>query len=497
MTHSTSTPRILVIDDNQDIHLDFRKILKNDDQDDELLEMDALFGDSSSTPSFTQKIRIDSAYQGEEGFEKVKAALNEGCPYSLAFIDVRMPPGWDGIKTTQKIWEIDPEIQVVVCSAYSDYSWQEIIHQLQHTSRFLVLKKPFESIEVRQLVSTLHQRWHDARHDLLTGLLNRRAFMDHFHRQKLACDDEGGQLSCVMIDLDFFKRVNDDFGHAAGDAVLRSVSQVLIENSRPGDIVCRYGGEELCALLRNADEKTALEWADRVRDLIAKTEVAKVNDSPIFVTSSFGVCELDPSSMTPEVAMENADAALRTAKERGRNQVITHRMISEGRVLTGATKFLHLFDGILASDIMHPISSVNQDASITEAANNLTNNSISSVPVVNSDGELIGQLSERDVLQSYMANETNKVDAQQIMNSSVVCYPETTSLQEIFEFLVRVSIPQVVVAREGRPIGVIGRSSLLNWLVEQGYSPDESTHPIPFGLPGPLPNIDSVDSSPN
>lgn len=480
MSQTKSTPRILIIDDNRDIHQDFRKILRNESQDDELSELDELFGDSSSKSSYTQEIEIDSAYQGEEGYEKVQAALNEGRPYSLAFIDVRMPPGWDGIKTTQKIWEIDPEIQVVVCSAYSDYSWQEIIHQLQHTSRFLVLKKPFESIEVRQLVSTLHQRWYDARHDPLTGLLSRRAFMDHFHRQEIACNQEGESLSCVMIDLDFFKRVNDDYGHAAGDAVLQSVAKLLLQHSRPGDIVCRYGGEELCALLRNTSESAATEWADRVRELIATTEVANVSGTPVFVTSSFGICELDFESMTPEQAMENADIALRTAKERGRNRVITHSMITEGKVITGETKFFHLFDGILASDIMRPISSVNHDATLEEVAGNLANHSVSSVPVVNSDGKLIGQLSERDILQSFMVDEQEGIDAQQMMNSSVVCYPETTSLQEIYEFLVRVSIPQVVVARQGRPIGVVARSSLLDWLVSQGFAPamDDSGNPV-------------------
>ncbi len=481
MYHFHTDPRILVIDDNQDIHTDFQKILKNQAPiDDELLELDELFSDAPERPEVQQQqIQIDSAYQGQEGFEKVKASLAEGLPYSLAFVDVRMPPGWDGIKTVQKIWEVDPDIQVVICSAYSDYSWQEIINELKHTSRFLVLKKPFESIEVRQLVSTLHQRWYDARHDALTGLVNRRAFMDHFQRQKSITEQQGTQLSCVMIDLDFFKRVNDDHGHSVGDEALCTVAKILHDNSRPGDIVSRYGGEELCVLLKNADEKMAFDWADRVRQTIANTRVAKALENPIFITSSFGVCEFNTSTMTLEQAMDGADRALRMAKDLGRNQVVTHQMVSEGCVTNSESQINHVFDGVHAKDVMNPMSLVQQEVTLKEALNKLLNDGTTSAPVINAEGEITGQLTERDILQSLMAQQLNQTAVQDVM-TSVVCYPESTALQEIFEFLVRVSIPQVVVTRDGRPIGVIARRSLLKWLLNQGFSTEKQSEPLPI-----------------
>lgn len=469
--NANSNPRILIIDDNPEIHRDFRKVLcRNLSSDNELDELEALFGDEPVDPrSRAPEIQVDSAHQGQEGIDMVRAALEEGRPYSLAFIDVRMPPGLDGIQTTKKIWELDPEIQVVVCSAYSDYSWQDIIHELTHTSRFLVLKKPFESIEVRQLAATLHQRWEDSRYDLLTGLVNRRAYMDHFQLQKKNSFENKTPLSCIMIDLDYFKRVNDDHGHAAGDDVLRSVSQILIDNSRPGDIVCRYGGEELCVLLKNADEAHAIEWADRVRQKIATTAVATVDGDPIHVSSSFGVYQLENNEIECASALEFADTALRAAKSMGRNRVVAYSVISEGELQANVEPCLASLEGITASSVMNPIPSIPQNATIQECAQQLMKHCISSAPVVSSDGKVIGQLTECDLLKSFTDESSESLAALDVMNSSVVCYPESTPLHEIFRFLIRVAIPHVVVVRDNCPTGVIARSTLLSWLYAESF----------------------------
>ena len=102
---------------------------------------------------------LDSAQQGEEGIDKVFAALQEELPFALAFVDVRMPPGIDGIETTEKMFQIDPRLHVVICTAYSDHSWKKIIDRLGHTDRLLILKKPFDSIEVRQLALAMTTKW--------------------------------------------------------------------------------------------------------------------------------------------------------------------------------------------------------------------------------------------------------------------------------------------------------------------------------------------------
>ena len=150
--------RILIVDDNTSIHADFRNILCPDNSDDAAAnEMEAvLFGENKPEE---MSFELDSAYQGQEGFEMVKRALAENRPYALAFVDVRMPPGWDGIETIARIWEVDPELQIVVCTAYADYSWEEMRAKVGQPDSLLVLKKPFDNIEVQQLAHGLTKKW--------------------------------------------------------------------------------------------------------------------------------------------------------------------------------------------------------------------------------------------------------------------------------------------------------------------------------------------------
>ena len=103
--------------------------------------------------------QIDSATQGQEGLRMVEQAANEDRPYSLAFVDVRMPPGWDGIETVARIWEKFPELPVVICTAYSDYSWSEMISKLGHSDNLVILRKPFEAVEVLQLAHAFTRKW--------------------------------------------------------------------------------------------------------------------------------------------------------------------------------------------------------------------------------------------------------------------------------------------------------------------------------------------------
>lgn len=152
--------RVLLIDDNHAVHADFRKVLVAESKSSSDLDAEEalLFGSSERLTSSVH-FRVDSAYQGEEGFEKVRQAQKEGQPYAMAFIDMRMPPGWDGVVTANKIWEIDPDIQVVICTAYSDYSWNDMLDSIGEGDRMVVLKKPFEPIEVLQLAKMLTEKW--------------------------------------------------------------------------------------------------------------------------------------------------------------------------------------------------------------------------------------------------------------------------------------------------------------------------------------------------
>ena len=153
--------RILVIDDNESIHKDFREILEVGGGETAALEeaKSAIFGDTGTKESEFEGFEIDSAFQGQQGLEMVKQALAADRPYAIAFVDVRMPPGWDGIETIGHIWAEYPELQVVICTAYSDYQWSDIIDTLGQTDKLLILKKPFDNVEVRQLASAMCEKW--------------------------------------------------------------------------------------------------------------------------------------------------------------------------------------------------------------------------------------------------------------------------------------------------------------------------------------------------
>jgi diguanylate cyclase (GGDEF)-like protein/PAS domain S-box-containing protein len=150
--------RILLVDDLAGIHEDFRKILcvpvtTTDLDADESL----LFG--RPTRIAPLRFEMDSAFQGAEALEMHDASLLAGNPYAMAFIDMRMPPGWDGVETAERLWQLDPRLQVVFCTAFSDHSWSDVLTRLDVRDRLLILKKPFDTIEVYQLANALTTKW--------------------------------------------------------------------------------------------------------------------------------------------------------------------------------------------------------------------------------------------------------------------------------------------------------------------------------------------------
>ncbi|QRN93950.1 response regulator [Archangium violaceum] len=160
MSNCVSKKRILVIDDSEAIHTDFRRILcpeprKSRDDLDELEE--ALFGSNPAQdhPSSESEFEVDSAFQGQEGVAKVNESLTRGHPYSLIFLDYRMPPGWNGAETLRRLRLVSPSLRVVLCSAYSDYSWGELVQEFGRSQLLTELRKPFNGPQVRQLAISL------------------------------------------------------------------------------------------------------------------------------------------------------------------------------------------------------------------------------------------------------------------------------------------------------------------------------------------------------
>jgi len=152
--------RILIVDDNPAIHEDFRRILcRGQELSEALTSAKTLLFDEEPAPFPQTCFEIGSAHQGTEGMAMMQQAVEAGRPYALAFVDVRMPPGWDGVETISRIWKMYPDLQIVICTAYSDYSRGEMIGQLGKTDSLVILKKPFDNIEVLQLAHALTEKW--------------------------------------------------------------------------------------------------------------------------------------------------------------------------------------------------------------------------------------------------------------------------------------------------------------------------------------------------
>jgi diguanylate cyclase (GGDEF)-like protein len=463
---SEHTHRILIIDDQAAIHEDYRKILGEQPSTSSVQALDKaaadLFGDDPATFVEWEGFELDSAYQGQEGLELVQRSIAERRPYSVAFVDIRMPPGWDGIETIRHIWEVDPEILVVICSAYSDYSWQEMVRELGRNDRYLILKKPFDNIEVRQCAMALSERWSVSRTDVLTGLLNRRAFRSYLDLEWARSARHQFSLACAMLDLDYFKRVNDTVGHPAGDVVLKNVARMLQMKCRASDFVCRYGGEEICVLLTHTNEQAATTWAENARRDIEALRVA-IGDRSVAVTASIGVAERLAEDDSTQRLIERADQALMRAKAIGRNRVVSFSTMTPTLALPGKCGCrVNPWAGVTLGDVMSaPVVSLKAAIPVREATQILLQFGISSMPVVDPDGALVGVLSESDLLTCLASPDTWSMPIDGIMRREVVSYQEDTPLQSICEFLSCAAVERVFIVRDGRPIGVVTRGRLL------------------------------------
>jgi diguanylate cyclase (GGDEF)-like protein len=346
---STPTWRILVIDDNEAIHADFRKILTSRGPSPDLAgDEAALFGQTESAAQ-RDRFEIDSALQGKVGYEKAVAAVAEGKPYHLAFVDMRMPPGWDGVETIQKLWTADPKLHVVICSAYSDYSWERIISALGTTDRLLILKKPFDELEVRQIATALTAKWlattqaqvkfaemdqlvqlrtaelkRVALIDKLTGLPNRELLTDRLNQLiHQSRRDPTRKFAVLFLDFDRFKVVNDSLGHAVGDLLLIAIADRLSNETRGTDTVAslgtaaRLGGDEFIVVLDNLrDHHDAARVTERLME--ALTAPYTVGGHVVHATVSAGVTTNAVGYANPDDMIRDADTAMYRAKAAGR-----------------------------------------------------------------------------------------------------------------------------------------------------------------------------------
>jgi diguanylate cyclase (GGDEF)-like protein len=335
--------RILVIDDNLAIHDDFRKVLtlgREREGHGAFLSAEAILLGEAPVSVERPNFDVDFAAQGRDGVLMAQRALAEGQPYGMAFVDMRMPPGWDGLETIEHLWAVDPYIQVVICSAHSDYDWIEVLGRLGHSDQLLVLRKPFEPIEVLQCAAALSRKWQNectmrgqvasleqvvsvrtegleaanqqlrqlATHDALTGLPNRVLLDDRLTLAIAQADRDGHAFAVLLCDLDRFKLINDSLGHRLS-GVVRNI-----------DMVARLGSDEFVLLLSSvADRGEAEEIAHRAIDaLTPPVEIAGIG---IHSSPSIGIALYPDDGTTIETLLARADAAKYAAKQRGRSSV--------------------------------------------------------------------------------------------------------------------------------------------------------------------------------
>ena len=200
--------RVLLVDDTEQIHEDYRKVLGaiGKDESSELASRrTALFGDDKPVAAARPSLELDSAFQGQEALDKVTEAMAIERPYAMAFVDVRMPPGWDGIETVRRIWQVDSRLEVVFCTAYSDYQWDDVLKLLGQSDRMLILKKPFDSVEVQQLAAALTEKWNLARKaqlqiDEMEEIIARRT--EEIERSQQETESLLSSISSVLVGID-------------------------------------------------------------------------------------------------------------------------------------------------------------------------------------------------------------------------------------------------------------------------------------------------------
>ncbi len=351
--------RILVVDDNKSIHDDFRKILSPSSGAEsaaiDSLEQ-SLFGAAQVKPVSTNApdYVIESAYQGEQALDMVRKAARDGSPYALCFMDVRMPPGWDGIQTIAQIWKEFPYTEMVICTAYSDYSWDEIVEKLGNTDRLLFLSKPFDAISVKQMALTLVKKWvlgeearnyvsrlerevnertaqlqellvevnhknreleHLALHDTLTGLSNRTLFNDRLHYSINCAMRDNQKFGVLLLDLDRFKEVNDAHGHLVGDRLIQEIAIRLRDALRNSDTVARLGGDEFAVILHNVTADYCGLVANKIKQWLVPPVV--VDNLSLIVGASVGAAIYPDHGDDPVALLKNADVAMYEAKRAG------------------------------------------------------------------------------------------------------------------------------------------------------------------------------------
>jgi diguanylate cyclase len=346
MTENGNPPiRVLVVDDEPAIVDAYRQIFSGPSEDAAAARRNLgakLFG---AAPTVTRlrlpsnALTFEAVYcQGAEAaLAAVRDALAASKPFAVAFLDMRMAPGPDGIWAAAHIREIDPEIEIAICTAYSDIDPIDIGGRVPPEDKLSYLQKPFHPHEVRQMAIALASKWRAERRiaklayfDSLTGLPNREQAHQRLRSALSSGQQQQRMLAVMYIDLDNFKRINDTLGHAIGDEVLicaaerlrkalragtdRAGDALAVAVERPGDIG-RLGGDEFMVVLPDiGSSENAAQVAERlISTLQAPMTLSK---HTVVITPSVGIAMSPTDGSDAETLLRHGDLAMYFAKRR-------------------------------------------------------------------------------------------------------------------------------------------------------------------------------------
>lgn len=250
---------------------------------------------------------------------------------NMAVLDWMMP-GMDGVEICRRLRRLTLPNYVYVILLTARSKREDVINGLESGADDYIIK-PFNPEELksrlkigRRIIELEHRILRLASTDYLTGLLNRRAFLERLERELNRCEREFSNVGIIIIDIDHFKKVNDNYGHQVGDMVLQEFSSTLVKLCRVYDFIGRYGGEEFIVCLPGADKWNTYQIAERIRSTIENAEILLPDKkNSVSVTASFGIASVEPGQVkSADRLINEADEALYQAKDQGRNRIVMY-----------------------------------------------------------------------------------------------------------------------------------------------------------------------------
>ena len=381
-------------------------------------------------------------------------------------------PDTEGLDSLTRIQSSDPSVPVVILTGNDDEDnareavesgAQDYVSKNQLDGRSMAKALTY-AIHRKRAENRLRIGVSELKHvidtDELTGAMNRRSLLRRLGDAWEFAEETGDPISCVMLDIDFFKHVNDTHGHRLGDEALAAVAQSLSSIARPTDMVCRYGGEEFCVLLRGADEREAMTWAERARVKVSEMALA-TKQGELKLTVSLGVAA-GPQQCGSTELIDRADQALLVSKQRGRNRVTAFSSMNHPLSIDASYQAALRCADAPARDFMTtPIECLHASEPISAAVDRLLALGTNSLPVINDPGALVGTVSAQELLEWAPVADAWRAPISSVMNTTVIAFREDDSLEKLSRFFSRVAIHSVVITKDNKPVGVLSRTNIL------------------------------------